>query len=182
MLERAVSLALKIHANQPKRGRGLAVIVHLMEACANLSRLGVDDQEILSAGILHDALEDGASPATIATEIEQHCSIRTLNLVRALTKPEGASKEDRAKFMFDQILADPIVCLIKMADRLSNICTLDKMTWQTGKKTDYLREAAMICGVAKQHLKSPDVPHFESMRTLHGLLTVEINFQAMLIS
>ncbi len=59
MLVKAIETAAKTHEHQKRKSTDIPYIVHPFEIAMILQRNGIEDQEILAAGILHDTLEDG---------------------------------------------------------------------------------------------------------------------------
>ena len=57
VFDKAVSFAMKAHANTERRGKGLPYSVHLMEAVEIVATM-TTDQELLAAAMLHDVIED----------------------------------------------------------------------------------------------------------------------------
>ncbi len=57
LLDKAVSFAVKAHANTERRGKGFPYIVHPLEAMSIVASMS-SDQELLAAAVLHDTVED----------------------------------------------------------------------------------------------------------------------------
>jgi (p)ppGpp synthase/HD superfamily hydrolase len=180
LVEDALIMARTAHHNGVKRGRGLPYIIHPMEVCANLTALGVDDQRLLAAALLHDVLEDCGEDSW-SQPIKDTCGEDVYRLVVALTKPRGLSKIERYNFMIDQIQQSWEVGLIKMADRLSNIRTISTMTWTSGKKQDYLEEARSIAALAAIPPKD-NLFACKAVNSLRAQLSREIEYQLIAIS
>ena len=87
---------------------------------------GVCDEEVLSAAILHDVVEDTEIPIS---KIEKEFGARVAKIVGELTLYRVKNKEDYAKAKeeyiksFENKSAEALVC--KMADRICN--TRDKL-------------------------------------------------------
>ena len=80
--------------------------------------LGVDDQDILTAGLLHDTLED-----TSATyeEIETTFSKKIADLVQEVSHPKNYTEEQREEYYEKIKTISPGAKLIKMADFTSHL-------------------------------------------------------------
>jgi (p)ppGpp synthase/HD superfamily hydrolase len=180
LVEDALILARTAHHNGVKRGRGLPYIIHPMEVCANLTALGIDDQRLLAAALLHDVLEDCGEDSW-SQPIKDTCGEHVYQLVMALTKPANFSKMERYHFMIDQIQRSWEVGLIKMSDRLSNIRTLNLMTWASGKKQDYLEEARSIAAAAMPP-PNDNIPMCKAVNSLRAMLSREIEYQLIALS
>ncbi len=129
MVWRAYAFAARCHRGQ-KRLSGEGYLVHPLEVASMLAKMKLGHVSI-SAGLLHDTIED-----TFATheEIKQMFGDEVLLLVDGVTKLsliESSTQEERqAENVRKMILAmseDIRVILIKLADRLHNMRTLDSL-------------------------------------------------------
>lgn len=118
-LDRAVAVAERLHAGQ-KRKSGEDYIVHPLKTAMEVSRFGrIVDWASVEASILHDTLEDtDYSYADISCDFPD-----AAKLVQALTKIKD-SQEMTYKKLFNYVLKDIRVLLVKLADRLDNLETL----------------------------------------------------------
>ncbi len=134
MIEKAYDLAAKAHAQQ-KRKSGEPYIIHPLYVAIILADLEMD-QETIAAGLLHDVVED-----TIYTkeDLQREFGDDVANLVDGVTKLQKiklsgdyASKTEQQqemqaenlRKMFLAMVKDIRVILIKLADRLHNMRTL----------------------------------------------------------
>jgi len=129
LLNRAYVYAMQKHGTQ-KRASGDPYFNHPLEVAAILTDLKLDDATIAVA-LLHDTIED--TDATRA-EIDQLFGPEIGEIVDGLTKierlqlvsREEAQAENLRKLLL-AISADVRVLLVKLADRLHNMRTLDFM-------------------------------------------------------
>jgi guanosine-3',5'-bis(diphosphate) 3'-pyrophosphohydrolase len=126
LVRRAYDFAHVAHSNQ-KRKSGDPYFVHVVETAKNLASLGLDSQTI-TAGLLHDTIEDAG---ITRTEVELNFGETVRFLVDGVTKL-GELKyhgdDRRAESLRKLLLAmaeDIRVIIIKLADRLHNIKTLE---------------------------------------------------------
>lgn len=127
MVKKAFDVALKAHEGQ-FRNSGEPYITHPYEVVRILADLGLDDISI-TAGILHDVPED--TDFTIEM-VEKEFSHEVANIVDGVTKlmnidfktQEEAQAESMRK-MFLAMATDIRVVIIKLADRLHNMRTLN---------------------------------------------------------
>src|SRR6218665_1228526 len=129
LLNKAYVYAMQKHGTQ-KRASGDPYFNHPLEVAAILTDLKLDDASIAVA-LLHDTIED--TDATRA-EIDQLFGAEIGSIVDGLTKierlqlvtREEAQAENLRKLLL-AISADVRVLLVKLADRLHNMRTLDFM-------------------------------------------------------
>ena len=129
LLNRAYVYAMKAHGQQ-KRASGDPYFSHPLAVASILTGLKLDDETIATA-LLHDTIED--TPAT-KDEIEKLFGANIAALVDGLTKIEKlnlASKKTEQAENFRKLLiaisSDVRVLLVKLADRLHNMRTLEHM-------------------------------------------------------
>src|SRR5215472_6900081 len=129
LLNRAYVYAMKAHGEQ-KRASGDPYFSHPLEVAAILTDLKLDDSTI-AAALLHDTIED-----TEATrdEIDQMFGKDIGALVEGVTKlkkldlvSKEAKQAENLRKLLLAIADDVRVLLIKLADRLHNMRTLDHM-------------------------------------------------------
>lgn len=129
-LKAAYDFSAAAHEGQ-KRQTGEPYFIHPCAVVNILVDLGFDDVSTLVAAFLHDVLED---TQVTADELEQKFGKEVLELV------EGVTKLDKIKFvsaedeqaenlrkMFFAMAKDYRVIIIKLADRLHNMRTLDAL-------------------------------------------------------
>jgi guanosine-3',5'-bis(diphosphate) 3'-pyrophosphohydrolase len=152
VMRRAYALGASAHAGQT-RASGEPYITHPVAVASILADLRVD-VETLCAAILHDALED--------TPLERRVLVDAFGETVA-DLVEGVTKLDRLKFrdrkeaeaesfrkMLLAMSRDLRVILIKLADRLHNMRTLDAMSLASQKRI--ARETLDIYGPIAQRL------------------------------
>ncbi len=123
----AYQLAASAHGNQ-KRDSGEPYIVHPLAVADILSTMQIDDTSII-AGLLHDVVEDTTIPAEV---IGQKFGKDTMNLVVGLTKlsklqfnTRHDAQAENLRKMFVAMSNDIRIILIKLADRLHNMRTIE---------------------------------------------------------
>jgi GTP pyrophosphokinase len=150
-LERFEALLKRVHANRPSedvslirkawefcvrhhegqmRASGEPYIIHPLEVAEVLAEMKMDATAI-AAGLLHDSVED--TPAT-NEEIAEEFGDQVAHIVEGVTKIDKiqfANREDRqaenVRKMLLAMVSDVRVVLIKLADRLHNMRTLEHL-------------------------------------------------------
>jgi guanosine-3',5'-bis(diphosphate) 3'-pyrophosphohydrolase len=129
LLNRAYVYAMRAHGEQ-KRASGDPYFTHPLEVAAILTDLKLDDATI-AAALLHDTIED--TPTTRA-EIDQIFGPDIGHLVEGLTKlkkhdlvSREAKQAENLRKLLLAIADDVRVLLVKLADRLHNMRTLEHM-------------------------------------------------------
>ncbi len=137
LLNRAYVYAMKAHGDQ-RRASGDPYFSHPIEVAAILTELKLDDSTI-AAALLHDTIEDTA--ATRA-EIDQLFGSDIGLLVEGLTKlkkldlvTKEAKQAENLRRLLLAIADDVRVLLVKLADRLHNMRTLDYMPVAARRRT-----------------------------------------------
>lgn len=129
-IKKAYDLAAEMHDGQLRKS-GEPYIIHPVETAKILAGLGMDEQTII-AGLLHDVVEDtGYTEEQLTAEFGKEVAI----LVDGVTKlgnlvfetKEDAQAENLRK-MFLAMSKDIRVLIIKLADRLHNMRTIDYMS------------------------------------------------------
>ncbi|EEI87118.1 RelA/SpoT family protein [Anaerococcus lactolyticus ATCC 51172] len=120
-----------LHHNGQKRNSGEDYFIHPIAVASNLSDMKLDD-ETICAGLMHDVLED---TDVTRDEMKAEFGEEITFLVDGVTKLKNinyTSKEEKqAENIRKMVMAmanDVRVVLIKLADRLHNMRTLEYMT------------------------------------------------------
>ena len=129
LIRKAWEFCVQHHAGQA-RASGEPYIIHPLEVAEVLAEMKLDATAI-AAGLLHDSVED--TPAT-SDEIAAHFGDQVAHIVEGVTKIDKiqfANREDRqaenVRKMLLAMVTDVRVVLIKLADRLHNMRTLEHL-------------------------------------------------------
>ena len=129
LLHRAYEFSAVEHAGQRRRS-GEEYITHPLEVAGLVADMKLDDVAI-AAGLLHDVVED---TLTTITSVREHFGPEVAHVVEGVTKistiPFSSSEERQAENFRKMLLAmvdDVRVILVKLADRLHNMRTLDHL-------------------------------------------------------
>lgn len=136
MLEEAIVYATIMHQGMLRKFSGIPAILHPIEVAQILSTM-TDDQEVVTAGILHDIVED--TDGTLA-EIEKRFGKRVADLVDSESEDKIPGEDKRATWQRrkESSLAvlrnstDIGVKMLWLADKLANIRSLARVYSEQG--------------------------------------------------
>ena len=127
IVKRAYDYSMKHHAGQT-RASGEPYLVHPLEVALVLAEMKMDPVAV-AAGLLHDSVED---TSVTVSDIRQEFGEQAAHIVEGVTKISkidfATREEQQAENLRKMMLAmvdDIRVVLIKLADRLHNMRTLD---------------------------------------------------------
>lgn len=136
LVQKAYEYAIKAHINQ-KRESGEPYIVHPIYVAKIIADMKLDDETVI-AGLLHDTIED---TDVTYDDIKREFSESIANMVQGVSKLKGLKYETKEekdaenyKKMFLAMGKDIRVIIIKLADRLHNMRTLNYKTREAQKR------------------------------------------------
>ncbi|QHX36613.1 bifunctional (p)ppGpp synthetase/guanosine-3',5'-bis(diphosphate) 3'-pyrophosphohydrolase [Spiroplasma sp. BIUS-1] len=128
-VKKAYYYAEEKHKDQ-KRKSGDPFIIHPLSTGYYLAQWRMGPKTII-AGLLHDVIED--TPVTFS-EIEELYGVEVADIVEAVTKVSYFTKENREQMkanylrkLFLSMIRDIRVIIVKIADRMHNLLTLEYM-------------------------------------------------------
>ena len=136
MLEKAYNFSKNAHIGQ-KRSSGEDYFIHPLNVAATLIKLRMDMDTIV-AGLLHDVVEDcDVSPEEIEKEFSPGIAQIVLGLTK-ISKIKFKTKEESQAENFRKMVVamakDLRVIIVKLADRMHNMRTLQYMSDEKQKK------------------------------------------------
>lgn len=152
MVKKAIDFAIKYHGSQ-KRASGDPYYYHPLEVAEIVSEMRLDSDSIVTA-ILHDTLED--TDLTIE-EIEKHFSPEIAKLVDGVTKltkikfkPDNVRQAENFRKLLLAMSDDIRVLLVKLADRLHNMRTIEFISNPDKKKRIALETMEIYAPLAER--------------------------------
>lgn len=129
MINKAIHFATTVHSNQTRKGTNIPYILHCLEVgtiAASLStQKGNIDEDVVSAAILHDTIEDAYVSYETLKEVFNE---KIADLVQAQSedksKPWIDRKKDTINFLYANKSID--VEIVTLADKLSNMRSIYK--------------------------------------------------------
>lgn len=116
---RALSFARTAHAGQKRKGAaGVPYIAHPLTVACHVLALGLVEDDLLAAALLHDVVEDCGVPLN-DLPVSQTARVA----VDALTyRPDPAlSREENKRAYFAALSGNRIACVVKLLDRVNNL-------------------------------------------------------------
>ncbi len=177
LLQRAYVFSAKVHEGQ-ERVSGEPYLIHPLEVAGVLLELRLDSVTV-AAGLLHDTVEDGV---TSLDEIKRLFGEEVGFLVEGLTKiskVEFSSARERQAESFRKMLVamskDIRILLIKLADRLHNMRTIDHLPEDKARR---IAQETLDIYVPLAHRLGIDWMRREledfAFRTLHPTVVAEL--------
>lgn len=124
MIDKAMRFATKAHEGQVRKGTSRPYIVHPVEVADIVSSM-TKDEEVISAAILHDTIEDctGVTREVLAEEFSE----RVAFLVVQESEDKSKTWRERKGATIRRIrTAQREVQMIGLADKLSNMRDIDR--------------------------------------------------------
>ncbi len=146
LLDAAAFAAFKHRDQRRKNIEATPYINHPLDVARILAEAGVEDVEVLMAGILHDTIED---TKTTAAEIKARFGERVCGLVLEVTDDKTLDKLERKRL---QVLKAPLASTearqIKMADKVANLRDMKNppLGWNAARVGAYIQFSEMVAG------------------------------------
>ncbi len=170
IIDRAYIYSARVHAGQVRLS-GEPYLSHPLEVAGMLSDMKLDVISV-AAGLLHDVIEDTQA---VPEEVEELFGSEVLHIVSGVTKLSGLSfhstrarQAESLRKMFLAMADDIRVILIKLADRLHNMRTLefhrpDKRKKIAGETLDIYAPIAARLGIywIKNELEETSFKYFQ---------------------
>ena len=118
--DKALQFAIDAHRGQKRKWTTIPYILHPIEVCAIVATLS-DDDEVLSAALLHDTVED--TDVTLE-QIRDEFGDRVATLVQHETAPddENLTWREKKSIQVERLAAAPIDSkIVALGDKLSNM-------------------------------------------------------------
>lgn len=124
MIEKAIEFATRAHEGQMRKGTRRPYIVHPIEVGDIVSTM-TEDEEVISAAVLHDTIEDcaGVSQRVLAQEFSE----RVAYMVARESEDKSKTWMERKTATIEHLRNAPFeIQMIGLADKLSNMRDIDR--------------------------------------------------------
>jgi len=161
LVKSAELLAKKKHAGQFGKDGSTPYSKHLEDVVNRLKSLGVIDEELLSAGWLHDIIE--YTDASFDSLHEQFGN-RIAVIVSSLSKDKTLPRKQREKAYNTQLKeASFDAKLIKLCDISANLSDLKKYDASKSKKLREIKQKRHYLNIIKKDLTNTDYPKMSTL-------------------
>lgn len=131
----ALRLAKETHADVYRDNEGLIpYILHPMTLACQAFAMGIADDDLVAALLLHDVIEDSKNGLKV-DDLNVNDPVK--DIVRLVTKNKGSNFTEEAYYRV--ISGNPKACLVKCMDRCNNISTMS-IKFSRKKMAEYVRE------------------------------------------
>ena len=124
MIEKAIAFATKAHEGQVRKGTSRPFILHPLEVGEIVASM-TDDEEVISAAILHDTIED--CEEVTEDMLREEFTERIASLVAQESEDKSKTWMERKSATIAHLKAAPReIQMIGLADKLSNMRDIDR--------------------------------------------------------
>ncbi|HDZ27209.1 hypothetical protein LCGC14_0843920 [marine sediment metagenome] len=172
MIDFAIEMAVKAHREQVRKGTVIPYITHPIGVAVLLAQSGCAD-ELITAGLLHDTIED---TAICLKDIRDQFGEFVASIVEGCSEPDKTLDwEDRKKHTIEFLKTASLdIRIVACADKLNNIRTIasdyneigDKV-WERfnrGKKEQEWYYRSLVKSICDQHDVPDNMTLFEQLK------------------
>ena len=124
MIDKAMEFAVKAHEGQVRKGTKKPYIVHPVEV-ADIVTYITQDEEIISAALLHDTIED--CKGVTKEIIEKEFGKRVADIVASESEDKSKTWKERKSYTIEKLKTESVeVQIVALADKLSNLRSIDR--------------------------------------------------------
>jgi GTP pyrophosphokinase len=175
---RALPCAIKLHSGQYRKGIGeVPYVVHPMDMACHAMALGIREDEVLAAALLHDVCEDCGVPAEslpVAETVQKSVKLLTF------TQLADESWDDAKARYYADIDTDRTAMLVKLLDRCNNVSAMAD-AFSREKLRSYIEETRRYILPMAQRLRAQDASLTNALYLLeYHISSVIFTVEAML--
>lgn len=174
----ALSCAIGLHSGQYRKGIGaVPYVVHPMDMACHAMALGIREDEVLAAALLHDVCEDCGVPAEslpVAETVQKSVKLLTF------TQLADESWEDAKARYYAGIYTSREAMLVKLLDRCNNVSAMAD-AFSREKLRSYVEETRRYILPMAQRLRAQDASLTNALYLLeYHISSVIFTVEAML--
>lgn len=170
----ALPLMKQLHEGQFRCGNRLPYIVHPLFIAKHALALGLYDDSLIAATLLHDVVEDcGVTSDTLPISDEAK---ELVDLVSFFEQP-GMTKAEAKKIYFEKIAANKKAAVLKVLDRCNNVSSMGE-TFTEKRLQKYIVETEeyilpLIDIITEQYPEYKDVAFVSKYQIVSMLQTIK---------
>ncbi len=154
LTRRALAMMKKYHEGQYRKGKDrIPYINHPLSMACHAFALGISEDAVIAAILLHDVVEDCGVPAEAldtSQEVKEAVSLLTFS------QHEGQSREEAKNIYFKRLSENRLAVFVKLLDRCNNISTM-VTGFSKAKMISYIRETeSMVFPLLEQVSDDPE--------------------------
>ena len=175
---RALSCAIEQHSGQYRKGIGeVPYVVHPMDMVCHAIALGIQEDAVLAAALLHDVCEDcGAAPETLPVGKQIQNTVRLVTFTQYAGEGWEAAKER----YYAAIRTSREAMLVKLLDRCNNVSAMAD-AFAREKLRSYIEETRRYVLPLAQLLRQQDAGLESALYLLeYHISSVIFSVEAML--
>lgn len=128
---KAVDYAVEAHEGQKRKHSAIPYIYHPLNLACHALSMGIKDDTLIAACLLHDVVEDCGKTAK-ELPVNDECRLLVTLLSHEKTSPDN--RDRKMKEYYGTIATNPKAALIKCIDRCNNLTT---MSWGLSRERIY---------------------------------------------
>ena len=128
---KAVDYSVDAHADQKRKRSDIPYIYHPLNMACHALAMGIQDDEIIAACLLHDVIEDCDKKAD---ELPVDEEAKEIVVLLTREKTDDKYRDKVLKSYYKKILANPKASFVKCLDRCNNLTT---MAWGLSRERIY---------------------------------------------
>ena len=128
---KAVDFAIKAHEGQRRKHSSIPYIYHPLNLACHALSMGIVDDAVISACLLHDVVEDCSADLD---DLPVDDEVKTLVELLTCEKTNDQNRREIMSVYYKAIAANPKAALVKCMDRCNNLTT---MSWGLSRERIY---------------------------------------------
>lgn len=128
---KAIDFAAAAHEGQKRKRSNIPYIYHPLNMACHALSMGIKEDEIIAAILLHDVIEDCGKTAN---DLPVSDEVKKIVVLMTHDKANGPDRDKVMAAYYDAIVENPKAALVKCIDRCNNLTT---MSWGLSRDRIY---------------------------------------------